>query len=525
MKKNILYLAVAALVSVFSITGLSAQKNYKGGISFSDPVFTRTSGGMLDVNVVVDLSRLDLHRQQAVVITPVLVSGNQANPYFHDFDPIVVAGKARYKAMRREVKMGNLVFDRDPAALILHEKGKKQTYTFKLAAPFEPWMEEAVLVMSEDANGCASCEIETNEYALGPVVPTVIPPYITAEPEKEIVTVYVDDCYPDFRLSLVMPPHEMHKQRNDTYSAWIHFEHDKSVIRRNVGRNAQTLWEVDQTINKLRNDKNVNSITIFVKGYASPEGDPPHNVNLSRDRAYAFVDYLSAQHGFTEEMINFYWAGEDWYGLRRMVEVSDIKDRMAVINIVDFVTDNRERERRLKSLSGGETYNFLLHNYYPTLRRVEYTISYTLRPFNLYEAKALLRNDPAQLSLYEMYKVASTYKMDSYEFREVFDIAARVYPTDPVACINASALDIAIEADDVAISRIYTLNNPEAWNNLAIAYFKKGFYELAEEYFRKAAAAGEDNAVYNLKQFNRWKDGNRVRNMEITPGAPSVSSR
>ena len=519
MRKNPLRIAVLALVSMFLFVNAGAQNTYKGGVTFTDPVFIHTQDGMLQVNVTADFSRLELHRQQAVVVTPALKSTDVSNPKLYDFTPVAVSAKTRYKVMKREQKLQNSeLFDRQPAALILRENGKKQTHDFIIVVPYESWMDNAELIMIEDVSGCGGCEVEQNEYMLGRVPPLGLPVYIPAQEVLVVDTpVVIDNCMPDFRLSLIMPSCDDMKVFSETYSAWFHFEVNKYEIRRDIGNNAQTLWEVDQTINRLRNNKNISSISIFVKGYASPEGDPDHNLNLSRNRAMEFVKHLRYNHGFSESMINFAWMGEDWNGLRAMVDDSDIQDRMGVINAIDFISSPRERKARIKSLSGGKTYQFLLNNYYPVLRRDEYTITYTIRPFELYEVKSLLKTDPTQLSLYEMYKLASTYTMNSYEFREVFDIAARVYPTDPIALVNASALDIAIEADDVAVSRIYTLDKPEAWNNLAIAYFKKGFYDLAEEYFEKAAAAGEDNGINNLKQFRRW-EANPNRHVEITPG-------
>lgn len=503
---------IAAAAMFAAVTEASAQKKYRGGIEFGEPVFTRTAEGVLEVGVTADLGKLDLKRQQAVILTPVLMAETDGEGYLHDFEPVAIGGTTRYKAMNREIKLGNSKFDRELPTIIKRKNKKQQAYDFSFSVPYEAWMDSAELVFIEEVSGCAGCKIARNELAVGPVVPEAKPIYIPVE------TVVERGSAPHFKLSLIIPPADTLKQRAETYSAWLNYEQGRSVLRRDIGRNNQMLMEVDRIIYRLQNDPNVNTITISVKGYASPEGDAASNLKLSRNRARAFMSYLRENHGFAEDMINFAGYGEDWIGLRAMVEKSGMNDRQAVLNIIDFTPSVTERKNKIKALSGGSTYRYMLSNIYPTLRRNEYTISYTVKPFDIEEAKKMVKTDPAKMSLYEMYQVAASYEKTSYEFREVFDTAARVYPTDPIANVNASALDIIIEADDVAISRIYTIAKPEAWNNLAIAYFKKGMYDLAEEYFLKALTAGEENAIYNYSQFRQWKDGGRGQKMDIQPG-------
>lgn len=54
------------------------------------------------------------------------------------------------------------------------------------------------------------------------------------------------------------------------------------------------------------------------------------------------------------------------------------------------------------------------------------------------EAKELVYTDPRQLSLEEMYRVAQTYPTGSAQFNEVFRIAVRIFPHDPVSNLNAA---------------------------------------------------------------------------------------
>ena len=100
------------------------------------------------------------------------------------------------------------------------------------------------------------------------------------------------------------------------------------------------------------------------------------------------------------------------------------------------------RDARLIALDNRKTYNELLNDFYPPLRRNDYEVSFVSRPFNVDEAKVVIKTRPKLLSLNEMFLVAQTYEPASKEFKEVFDIAARLYPNEPIAILNSAAADI-----------------------------------------------------------------------------------
>ncbi|WP_374048208.1 type IV pilus biogenesis/stability protein PilW, partial [uncultured Parabacteroides sp.] len=90
------------------------------------------------------------------------------------------------------------------------------------------------------------------------------------------------------------------------------------------------------------------------------------------------------------------------------------------------------------TLNGGTSYKILLRDVYPALRHSDYAVKYTIRNFTVEEAKELLYTDPKQLSLSEMFQVAQTYEPGSRQYNEVFEIAVRMYPDDPVSNLNAA---------------------------------------------------------------------------------------
>ena len=90
-------------------------------------------------------------------------------------------------------------------------------------------------------------------------------------------------------------------------------------------------------------------------------------------------------------------------------------------------------------LEGGRVYRELLRSFFPYLRRVELRLTCEVPPVGDAEAARLLYNDPARLSLAEMYRVARYYPPATEQHREVYLIAAETYPDNLVAQINAAA--------------------------------------------------------------------------------------
>ncbi len=245
-------------------------------------------------------------------------------------------------------------------------------------------------------------------------------------------------------------------------------------------------------------------ITDFtIAGYASPEGAAPHNKMLAERRAAAFADYLVTKFDITRDKFAVSSHGEDWEGLRKAVEASSLEKKDEILNIIATVANVDARDTPLRQLDGGRTYQILSSDFYPPLRRTEYTIAYVVRSFDVEEAKEVLKTNPRLLSLNEMYMVAHSYEANSPQFKEVFDIAARLYPDSEIAVMNSAAADIENGAYDAAIRRLEKLKDSSAaLNNLGVAYLMKGEYTKARECFVKA---GDDqDAKANLIKLEEF---------------------
>ena len=87
------------------------------------------------------------------------------------------------------------------------------------------------------------------------------------------------------------------------------------------------------------------------------------------------------------------WMGEDWIGLRQEVTKSDLANKKEILEILD-IQDINKRKAKLHALNGGRTYKILLDKYYPPLRRIDYTLAYIARPFDVNEAKQVIKTKP-----------------------------------------------------------------------------------------------------------------------------------
>ena len=128
------------------------------------------------------------------------------------------------------------------------------------------------------------------------------------------------------------------------------------------------------------------------------------------------------------------------------------------------------------------------------------------------EARDLLHTRPQNLSLNEMYLVANLYEPGSAEFRDVFEIAVRMFPTDPAANLNAAAA--ALARRDTATAGVYldriAEQTPEVLNARGVLYMLQGNYAQAEEALTKAAEAGSPEARINLGELARKRENSKL---------------
>lgn len=463
------------ILTILGAASLKAQNLMVGQVT------AMQQNGQIQLKMSVDVSQLALNHQQMATFTPILQAGNDTCR----MAPVVITGRTRGKILQRQLSSGETTFETAPVYIVKWNKGIPQTIEWEEKLPFQEWMQDASLLIEEKITGCTDCGISNYTYPLlTPIAP------MPARPQYEL-------CY-------LTPPVEEIKQRNETYSARLNFEVGKYTLLHHYKNNAEILQQTEQVIQEILNDSNLTLTEFQVTGYASPEGNFHSNLLLSQNRALVFADYIKNRYPYLAQLpVSVHWKGEDWEGLYKEIESSSILRKQELLDIL-AITGTDLRKTRLHAINGGDTYRYLLKEYYPPLRRNDYTIVYVARPFDVEEARQLLKTKPQQLSLNEMFLVAHTYDPGSREFQEVFDIAARMFPSDPVAQFNAATLEINKGAYQSGIERLARLDMPEAWNNMGVAYAEIKEYEKAKDCFSKAAAHGVETAQSNTEKLEYY---------------------
>lgn len=478
-------LAAAALL----LLPMAAQAAEPGELKITVADYAATNRSA-DFSVTVDPSDLNITTQTLVIVTPVLRSTDGVHQ--HKFSPVALAGPVRYRIINREMNYGDFNFETEPGIFVKHRRKDSQSIPMRLEVPFQKWMRQSELVFVETRSGCAGCDLPDHigtHHLLSPEFPA---PY-----------------QPTFAVSYITPEVEPVKTRSDSYTARLSFQVNKSDLLRNFGDNASILAEADKQLSELQADPLLQINSIAVTGYASPEGNLANNQKLADNRARAFVNYLANTHNLRSGNVKIQSAGmgEDWEGLRKAVsDAPYLDDQQAVLNAIDNVGDIAKRKNVIKALSKGRTYRTLLNDFYPPLRRNEYTIAYTVRSFNAEEALQIYKERPQLLSLNELFMVANSYPAGSDEFKQVFDFASRMYPDSPAAQFNTAALEVESGAYRNAIGRLSDFDTPEGWNNLGVAYWHLGEHDKAEELLSRAAGAGNAVATENLAEFLKWEE-------------------
>ena len=192
-------------------------------------------------------------------------------------------------------------------------------------------------------------------------------------------------------------------------------------------------------------------------------------------------------------MITTDYEAEDWAGLRAYVEKSNLKNKEAILKIIDSDSEPDAKEKTIKSLYRAD-YKLLYTECFPSLRHSDYRIEYTIRSyFDVEEIKQVMFERPQNLSLQEFSLAAETFESGSDEFNEVFEIAVRMYPDDEIANLNAA--NIAMTKGNLKAAERYLAkagDSKEAVYSRAAYSFLARDYDQAETLANQSISMGMD---------------------------------
>lgn len=472
MKRKI-YIMLAALSGIACIPEAGAQdaKNIIPGVSIENFSMER-EGKYLNVEMDMDLEDLSVSSNRAVLLTPRLVNGTDSL----NLPSVGIYGRRRYYYYIRNGK-GNISGENER---VYRAKDKPDSIAYSNLTEYTDWMDGATLKFRRSDWGC--CHDMLAEY-------------------DGILGRHREAFFPE--LLFVQPKAEIEKVRSLSGSAYIDFPVDQTVIYPDYHNNTAELGKIAGTIDSVRTDKDITITSVWLKGYASPESPYRHNTDLAIGRTAALKSHIGQLFHFPDGIIDTDYEPENWDGLRRYVEKSNIDHREEILDMIDTDMDPDAKEAKIKR-TFPEEYRFLLQHCYPYLRRTDYRIEYNIRIFNdVEEIKRVMAERPQKLSQNEFYLVAQEYEPGTPEFTDVFETAVRIFPNDTVANLNAA--NAAIRRDEFARAQRYldkVGDSPEAMYARAALAIRKKDYDSALKYLDKAKDMGLEQAAKTLNELN-----------------------
>lgn len=466
------YIILAALLGIGNMSEAVAQntKDILPGVSVGNLNMNR-EGKYLTVEMDVDLAALDVDANRAVLLTPRLVNGADSL----DLPAIGIYGRRRYYYYVRN-GISTISGESEKSFRV---SDKPDNVAYSNLAEYSDWMNGATLKFHRSDWGC--CQQVLAEY-------------------EGIVGSHHGAFFPE--LVFVQPKAEIMKSRSLSGSAYIDFPVDQTVIYPDYRRNTVELGKIQATIDSVRNDKDVTITSVWLKGFASPESPYKHNTDLAIGRTAALKKHIGQLYHFADNIIQTDYEPEDWAGLRRFVEQSNINHRTEIIALIDSDMEPDAKEAKIKR-AYPEEYRFMLQNFYPALRHTDYRIDYNIRTFSdVEEIKRIMAEQPQKLSQNEFYLVAGKYEPGTDEFTEVFETAVRMFPNDTVANLNAA--NAAIRRDDFGAARRYldkAGDSAEAVYARGALAIREKDYDTARRYLNRAKEMGLEKAARTLEEL------------------------
>lgn len=445
------------------------------GVLAKDARVTR-DGSKVSVDMKLDVSDLKVKSTKAVLLTPCLVNGNDSLA----LPSVGIYGRQRYYYYLRN---DHRLSGEDETSFRTGEN--EDVIPYHAEAAYKEWMNGCRLVLTRSDYSC--CEEKVGGQM------------------SELVSraLWVPDTP---GLLYVSPQGEKTKTRSLSGTAYIDFPVNRTEIHPDYHNNVAELGKIRATIDSVRNDSDITVTSIYLKGFASPEGTYAHNTTLARERTATIREYVLRLYNFDPSIVTFGHEPENWDGLVAWLRSSSLPDASEILKIaLDTDTDPDVREFRIRKYYP-EDYKVIKSEIYPRLRCTEYRIEYNIRGFSdPEEILKVMKTQPRKLSLEEFFVAGESLEAGSPEFNEVFDIAAVMYPDDEVANLNAASAAMGRGDLKTAEARLAKAGeSAEADYSRGVLAVMSKDYATAVDFFRKAAGKGLESAGEQAEIFSEY---------------------
>lgn len=471
MKRSILLGAVL-------LAGTFAMMAEVSGRPFIQNETMTKNGKLVTVDMDVVLSDLKIGSNDALILTPVIVNGSRELA----LPAIGLYGRTRYYHYIRDGK-GMISGDSET---YFKAKDAPATFDYSAIVPYEKWMNGSKLVLRDCNYGCCNklfgCEDIDIIGKFSPVPEHFTAPFAFVTPKAE----------------------NGPKTREIASRAYVDFPVNQTVIYPDFRGNSVELAKITNKIDSIRSDKDITIDSLFIKGFASPEGSYANNERLAKGRTEALKNYVEGLYHFGKDFIKTSYDPEDWGGLLDYVKTSALPNKQGIIRLIESDLTPDAKDARIKKDFPGD-YAYLLREVYPALRHSDYNIKFTIREFtDVNEIRRLVKTAPQKLSLNEFYLAAQGLDQGSDDFVQIFETAVRMYPADEAANLNAASAALS-RGDTVSAEKFLA----SAGNSAAAVYTRgilaamKADYATARTLLTEAQTLGYDasEALATLAKF------------------------
>lgn len=360
-----------------------------------------------------------------------------------------------------------------------HTGQPDQQFSYEAAVPYEDWMDGATLHFITDSCGCGN--VAARHPGQGIV--------LDFHPERNI------------RLAFLPPVVTDDPVLSLSGKAYLDYPVNRTELHPDYRNNPTELRKIRATIDTVRQSDKVQITGIDIHGYASPEGSWANNERLSKGRAQTLKEYVRQLYDFDDALFTVNYTPEDWAGLEEQLKASDLDHRDEVLLIVRNASLSPDARNEQIKAKYPMAYKYMLDHWYPALRHSDYAVHYKVRSLTDEEAAALLHTQPQLLSLNKLFRIANLYEVGSEPYNEVFDIAVRMYPTDPVANLNAANVALKQHRLDAAAQYLQkaTPGLPQTIHAQGVLALLQGRYAEARTLLQQAQSAGITEATTNLE--------------------------
>ena len=477
MKKTV-FTALMALAGSGVLSPSVTAKTYPAPEVRFENVAVEQHDDEVGLSMTINAGALRPGRNREYTLTPVLYSPDGRDSVC--FEPVTVAGRSLYYLHERQG---------DTGLLGIYRAGRTDSIVYSRRGAAPEWLDSARLDVAVDVRNCCDMSRLPN-----------IPLGRCQVPEFKAVI--------DFGKPLPVNKDLGHKTDTLKGRAYINFPVNRTELYPDYMNNPAELRKIIATIDSVRNDKDLTVDSIFIKGFASPEGSYANNVRLARGRTATLKEYVENMYSFPKGLIRTSYDPEDWEGLREWVEASSIAHRDEILAIIDsdLAPDpkNTAIQRRFP-----QQYAMLLADVYPTLRHSDYSIYYTIRTFtDPGEIIALTRTAPGKLNEQEVAFALSTLIPGTPEYYDLYETAARIFPKN--RDFNLGAANAAIARGDYRGAEMYldrAGDSERAVYTRGVLAAMQQDYAKARSLYEQAERLGAPYATEALQKLAEAGDG------------------